>query len=533
MASISSIQFKSQDSAKYAKAYLQNHPSVSTVYFTPKIQGGSEIWRWDNSNLSGPLPSTTTPDPELLKNEQDNWYWVNRHKVLQSWSEINFSNLPEVVVIDSGFDIDATISDDRPNYSLSDARYIDQDGNASPKGAHFADPSLIREPSGNTYSHGTMVSSIISAPKGNSVGLFGIVPGMPVIPFKIYSINGKNFDNGSGITECSIVSAILLSNTQTNSRVTSISISPVGGPLTVLPGIRAVVDTVSRNGQIVVFCSGNQLMDTGSLASYVDSGQIVVGGTQANGRNWREWSSKKNTWIGANYGSWVDLAASANDIYVFDYNPSTNTRISRLVGGTSFSTPMVAATAAITRQLFLTNGGTYGYELELVRIIRDILIYSSSFGQSSDGTKQGRGLVRSSSSEEVPDIRELNVANSYRIAKSATRNPMIRMTNVDDETRAYYNASTYYLKTTAPKGSDVMLDSTDDAVNIIDIGTHNTSGVRSHGYQLWRYGKIVTEEVKGVAERHAPWGKLYDTRGEDAGSTSTGWNYWVYWRKIP
>jgi Subtilisin-like serine proteases len=493
---------------------IQSLPFVQSAYLTPEFDGGATlISRWNFSNLSG-----TKPTDSYFSNPEQDWYWFNRHRVFDAWTTMGSITLPPIAVIDSGFDIDPSWSLDRPAYRLNEAQAFDILGNAIGSG--------VAEPSQNTYSHGTMVASVISSPKNNTQGASGVLPGAPIVPLKVYSVNGQN---SGGMDPRSIASAIRYAYTNTSARVSNISIQTNGYPISIDNTIKSAIAYATSYGHSSVIIAGNLYRDTDSIYPYTPAGELIVGGSQRNGYNWRYASG--SSYLGSSYGRLVAMTASAEDILVPVWNPSDHSRNLLPKSGTSLAAPMVAATLAVVRELYFANGGAnYSDGYNLVNKLNSIVWASATIGPSQD-FQYGENLHNTSFGGNSK-LRDLNMANAFEFAKRPTGKPLVRIMNSDDAVWWAKNADWNNIYSQENLSSDSIWDLRNDGLTTNDniaFTTYNFGGKRAHGYQLWQNGAVVYEHLGGAAERRAPWGILHGTVGEDNNATDTGWHYTIGW----
>lgn len=510
-ASMFIIAFDNSLECEKALRELQNSPFVLSVYRTPSISGSNiQVWRWSNDSLGSDLYPfiASNVDQYFNSSEKDWWYWFNRHRIFESWEEYQPLGIsPRVAVIDSGFDtgpsrLDATA------YHMLQAAYFKWDSDSEMVYNLGAD---VSESPDNQFSHGTAVSTVIGGKFGNGAGVCGVTPDATILPIKVHSNTGF-----TGVRSDVVAAAIRYSHDSNYARVTNISMGISGSNIVADGTVRAAIAYAVSKGQIVVVSAGNEYADIS--ASTYDVGAIIVGGTQSDGHNWKN-VKPDGTISGSNFGLGVSITASARDILVANFDPMYGFRQFSRKSGTSFSAPMVSAAAAVVHELYLRSGLPVTNNLAMVYRINRMITYSGTLGKSSGGEDLGVPGTGS------PDMRELNVTNAYRVAKLGYANPVVRLTNIDDSSVQTFDSNWGLPFLVESKGVDVMysIGYGMGYASTLDFATYNASGPRTHGYQVWRNGEIWYESLGGTAEKRAPWGKLYDTFGEDSGSTATGW----------
>lgn len=171
--------------------------------------------------------------------------------------------------------------------------------------------------------HGTHVSGIIAAKKGNGVGGYGVNPNAKILSYDV-------FDRSQGASDYNIADAILKA-VHDKAKVINMSLAGYAPS----PIIEEAVKTAIKNNVTIVAAASNESIDEPAYpASY--EGVISVGSTNA--KNKLSWYS--------NYGPTVDLVAPGEDIYapLYDYEKkSTFEKMS----GTSMASPVVAGVASL------------------------------------------------------------------------------------------------------------------------------------------------------------------------------------------
>src|SRR5581483_2686807 len=179
------------------------------------------------------------------------------------------------------------------------------------------------------FGHGTMVAGIAAAVTNNGAGVAGGAWRGKIMPIKV-------LDNTGSASDEDIASAV-----DHGASVINLSLGGPGASTT----LQTAVDYATSHNVVVVAAAGN---DGGTANATVPhypaacNGVVAVGATDSAG-NHASFSS---------YGSWVDVVAPGSGIVSTAWATSTN-RFS-LYGsgdGTSFSSPLVAATVFLMRSV--------------------------------------------------------------------------------------------------------------------------------------------------------------------------------------
>ncbi|MFC0475549.1 S8 family serine peptidase [Robertmurraya beringensis] len=171
--------------------------------------------------------------------------------------------------------------------------------------------------------HGTHVSGIIAANKGNGIGGYGVNPNAKILPIDV-------FDRGWGASDYAIANGILYA-VEKGAKVINMSL---GGSMK-SPLIEEALQKAAEKNVVVIAAAGNTGDDTISYPAAYE-GVISVGSVN---------SDKKLSYF-SSYGPSVDVVAPGEDIYstMYDYEKkSTFVKMS----GTSMATPMVSGIASL------------------------------------------------------------------------------------------------------------------------------------------------------------------------------------------
>lgn len=205
-------------------------------------------------------------------------------------------------------------------------------------------------PSTDNQWHGTFVAGVIGAVADNGQYGRGAAPGAKIMPIKVCS--------ASGSCDLGDVAEGVVWAYQNGAKVINMSLGGAIGT----SALEAAANAAVAAGAVVVAAAGNN--GTSSMSYPAAYQQVIaVGSTDQNGS--RSYFSQ--------YGSWVELGAPGAGI-VSTYPGSTMTTSS----GTSFSSPMVAAAAAL---VIAQNPGATPTE------VRNILLNSAAAGPAELGGK--------------------------------------------------------------------------------------------------------------------------------------------------
>lgn len=251
-----------------------------------------------------------------------------------AWNVLNMNQRNMVVaVIDSGLDM---THPDGPTHIWTNPNEIpnnniDDDGNGFVDDIHGWNFVHNNHDFTDIRGHGTFVAGIIAAKTNNGIGIAGINPGAVIMPVKVADEDGEtdSFHIYQGINYAISHGAKIL-NVSLGGR----SISKME---------QVAISRANALGVLVVVASGNNnenLMRFGPASSkdVLSVGQIDLTGMRSTVSNW-----------GPNLG----LLGPGEQIYSLVSKDNKNVRPSvRKYGyykqdGTSFSTPMVAATASL------------------------------------------------------------------------------------------------------------------------------------------------------------------------------------------
>lgn len=169
----------------------------------------------------------------------------------------------------------------------------------------------------DVHNHGTWVAGTIAAAANNGAGSAGVAWSAEIMPVRISTPDGTAF-------MCTIANGIRWAADH-GAKVVNNSYSGVAGSAT----IRSAAQYLRNKGGVLVVSAGN----TGSRLNHSPSDVILVASATDSNDQRPSWSS---------YGSYVDIAAPGVSIFTTSRGGGYS-----FVSGTSFSSPIVAATAAL------------------------------------------------------------------------------------------------------------------------------------------------------------------------------------------
>ena len=185
------------------------------------------------------------------------------------------------------------------------------------------------------YGHGTMVAGIAAAVSNNSQGVVGGAWRGKIMPVKV-------LDNTGSATDENIAAGITFA-VDHGASVINLSLGGPGASTT----LQNAVDYATRHNVVVVAAAGNDGQNgiTAATTPHYPAacdGVIAVGATDSAG-NHASYSS---------WGSWVDVVAPGTGIVSTTW-PTSSNRFSQYGSGdgTSFSSPLVAATVFLMRSV--------------------------------------------------------------------------------------------------------------------------------------------------------------------------------------
>ncbi|CAH1083221.1 S8 family serine peptidase [Candidatus Nitrotoga sp. 1052] len=170
----------------------------------------------------------------------------------------------------------------------------------------------------DVHGHGTMVAGTAAMIANDGIGSAGVAWGAKIMPVRISAPDGS-------VAYYSTVAQGIYWAADHGARVVNISYSGILASST----IQSAAQYLRNKGGVVVVSAGN----TGGLLGYAASDSILVAAATGSNDQRASWSS---------YGSYVDISAPGVSIYTTLRGGGYGN-----VSGTSISSPIVAATAAL------------------------------------------------------------------------------------------------------------------------------------------------------------------------------------------
>lgn len=467
-----------------------NYSQKNTLDYIPS----DEIF--SNSSILAGVPEKVS---ESLR------YYYNKTNMPKAWDKVEENNIipPNVAVIDDGF---INSHEDKVDYILKDGnKYV----SCNPDCIESTDPNTISyDILDYNSAHGGQVASVIASPN-NGKGTTGYSYKSKILPIKVM-----------GNSSASIERAIeyIVNNRQAlNIKVINISKSELLGTNTSRPienygDVHTKIDDARKSGILTVISAGNF---GNQIATVNPSTAIVVGGV-AKYKNTR-WITSSS--LQSNYGKRVDISAPAEDIVVPSQNIDNIVKY-RIIRGTSFAAPQVAATAALLMGIS-SRPDLSTWDEFAVDKVKSLILNSATPIQSDYPLGSGVDTAI------VPNGRMLNVYKALDIALSTqSGKSYARLFNTDYYSDVGWNYATnsispalwtYYKE-------DKMVEIPNSA-NTVTFGTYNMNCVYSWGYQIWKDGHVTVQRVKGIAGKMKP---LKASDSNPAGTNGTDANNVFY-----
>ncbi|MFN8674149.1 MAG: S8/S53 family peptidase [Candidatus Sericytochromatia bacterium] len=495
---------KGTDTKQLCKELMKN-PFVRLAYPTP-VTVPTAFTKIADSTIANPAKPS---DPYFSYPENTDWNWFNKHSVFKSWSVFGSTSLPNIAVIDFGFNPNS------PEINFGNA-YKVVDGVLTNSTALGNCPSnncvleVSADDLSSVFSHGSMVASVAAAKKNNSIHLCGIIPGATITPIKIKTTINPPVQNPT--TSNTMAKAIEVARNDSFVDVINISQAVkyyyipgntndfIHVPLSYLTDVNAQISySVSANKPVVITSGNNEVNPTNYVGALPTTDAIVVGGSEPSSipNKQKAWTTNASTLLqGANYNTsgqnFVDMTASAYNIQATAYQKVAGIETTTLASGTSFAAPMVAATLGMMKKI---NPSLTAKQL------KEIIIYSSNVYKYEDGYNgasskfMGKDLTSSYTNDgSVAGIRDLNSYNAVSIAKELNNYQAIaRIYNIDD----YGVSNNVASSSTFPyPGGTVDTYGTDmsygyygmNNYSYINFSTYNPSGGCAYGYQIYKKG---------------------------------------------
>ncbi len=351
---------------------------------------------------------STKPTQEYEKNQaKDQWGlqkigYLPKSDPNSAWNDVDMSK-PNVIVavIDSGLDL---THPDGPEYIWKNPWEIPGNGIDDDQNGYVDDANGWNFIDNNTdltdyKGHGTVVAGIIAAKANNGIGIAGINPGAVIMPLKVADDDGK-------ANSLNISRAIFYA---VNNGARVINVSLGGHGISELE--QAAINWARSAGVFVSVASGNVNENISLHGPASDLGVFAVGSIDMDGKR-----STISNW-GANNG----VMAPGEQIYSL---LSKDTKESILPSiresgywkqsGTSFSSPMVAATASL---LLAKNPSLTREDIEDILTVTATDMYDHGWDSNSGGglLNASAALKMSSKPDQVmAKINALRINNDDR-----------------------------------------------------------------------------------------------------------------------
>jgi thermitase len=186
---------------------------------------------------------------------------------------------------------------------------------------------------GSGAGHGTRVAGVIAAVANNG-GALGVAPGCKLLPVRANTNNG----NGLSYTTASVANGILYAIAKPGVKVINLSM----GTSVDSPTLLEAVDQATASDVLVVAAAGNNGLNQPMYPAAYDA-VLSVAGTSA--------TDRRSTF--SNFGTWVKMAAPAENIYTTlrDSLPGSygTSSAAGANSGTSYAAAMVSGAAALVR----------------------------------------------------------------------------------------------------------------------------------------------------------------------------------------
>lgn len=476
---------------------LRGFSTIRSVHIDKKIKSDLGFTLLSRNVPSGSgsspvYPNTPPTDPLFTtSSESTDWWYFRRHRIFESWGLYGSTPKPRIAIIDSGFD---TTSTEKPNYQGGFSVSVNSSGQTYETQGDLSDPT----------GHGTIVASVVGAPKDNGVGFSGVLPGVQILPIKIpLETSSVSLQN----QEKCLARAIYLAANNILVDVINISSSFNGVPLTGTASLKLEIMNAVSLGKTVVITAGNDEKDLNPFNIQSLPGVIVVGGSENDSSTNRSVAWKTNTigdsnpndGIGSNYGNIVDITAGARFKIASGIAGGNGITI-----GTSIAAPIISVAAGMVKVFSSSLSGTTLTPDQ----IKSILIgtatlggYNAGAGPAKSTRYYGKDLNNSAINVNgQSNIRDLNLFNSLIVAKNISQYDAItRVFNGDDYIEAAVGGNWQNYYEYEPYKNDTFYGISGLGASSLNFKTYNTSGGYAYGYQVYKNKKLNNEVFDGLA----------------------------------
>lgn len=283
-------------------------------------------------------PVETSVRADRIRDEQ---WQLDELRASTAWSTSTGRGVT-VAVIDSGVD----------------GSHPDLVGQVLP-GIDLVTPAGADEP--DPVGHGTTVASLIAGRNDDRKGVAGLAPGARILPVRV-------LDDENRYDDAMIVAKGVRWAVDNGARVINLSLGGSGDS----PALAAALDYAFARDVVVVACTGNVATSTNSKVWYParEPGVIAVAGLEGD---------SENLWSGSITGHATTLTAPATRLV--GARPGGHWGVQ----GTSFASPLVAATAALVRARYP--------EMSAGDVVNRLLATAKDIGPTGRDDRFGYGLV--------------------------------------------------------------------------------------------------------------------------------------------
>ena len=232
-------------------------------------------------------------------------------------------------------------------------------------GSHLAQLGCTSADIGNSSWHGTKTASLIGAATNNGIGMAGAAPGVSLLPLRVLGkCGGSDADIQAAMQWAVGIDVPGVPHNANPAKVLNLSLGATGA---CDPSYQAVVNQVLATGAVIVVAAGNSTgLAVGTPANC--TGVIAVAGLRHVGTKVGFSDLGSEIALAAPAGNCVNITQGSACLYPILAATNTGTTVPAASAytdsfnaslGTSFSAPLVAATAALmfSAQPALTPGG--------------------------------------------------------------------------------------------------------------------------------------------------------------------------------
>ncbi|MGC5017537.1 type VII secretion-associated serine protease mycosin [Micromonospora sp. DT47] len=240
-----------------------------------------------------------------------------------------------------------------------DGSHPDLAGQVLP-GIDLVSPAGAAEP--DPVGHGTTVASLIAGRGDDKRGVVGLAPDARILPVRV-------LDDENRYDDAMIVAKGVRWAVDNGAGVINLSLGGSGDS----PALAAALDYAFARDVVVVACTGNVATSTSSKVWYParEPGVIAVAGLERD---------SENLWSGSITGHATVLTAPATGL-VGARPPADHWGVQ----GTSFASPLVAATAALIRSRYP--------EMSAGDVVNRLLVTAKDIGPTGRDDRFGYGLI--------------------------------------------------------------------------------------------------------------------------------------------